>query len=72
MMKPITTERLADLLRKERKLELLEDYGVDNWDGYSEAINDVYSAEHDDESISYAEMFDLSDEEITDNYKTIH
>lgn len=68
-MKAITTERLADLLRKERKLDLLEAYGVNNWGGYSEAINDEYS--EDDKSVSYTDMIYLSDEEITNHYKTI-
>ena len=33
-MKKISTERLAELLKAEYKLDLLEAGGVDNWDGY--------------------------------------
>ena len=33
--------RISFLLQYENKLELLEIYGVDNWSGYSDALNDV-------------------------------
>lgn len=33
--------RLLALLKAEKKLGLLEDYGVDNWDWYEYAINDI-------------------------------
>ena len=35
-MKEITEKRYAKLLCSELKLELLENYGVDNWSGYDE------------------------------------
>lgn len=36
----VPKERLLSLLRAEIKLGLLEDYGVDNWDCYDDAVND--------------------------------
>lgn len=39
----ITEERYFELLNKESKLTALENAGVDNWSGYSEAMED-----HDD------------------------
>lgn len=35
--------RLLALLKAEAELKLLEDYGVDNWDWYENAINDVFN-----------------------------
>lgn len=35
--------RLLALLRAEAELKLLEDYGVDNWDWYEDAINDTFN-----------------------------
>ncbi len=37
----IEANRLADLEQAERELIALEDYGVDNWPGYSEAMREV-------------------------------
>jgi len=42
MMKEITIERYHELIDKEEKLECLECHGVDNWAGYSEAMEDYY------------------------------
>lgn len=39
----ITEDRYFELLNKESKLTALENAGVDNWNGYSEAMED-----HDD------------------------
>ena len=35
--------RLLALLKAEAELKLLEDYGVDNWDCYEDAINDTFN-----------------------------
>ena len=35
--------RLLALLKAEKKLGLLEDYGVDNWYWYEYAINDIFN-----------------------------
>ena len=35
----ITKERLLELLKSELKLNMLDAYGVDNWDGYGDALN---------------------------------
>lgn len=47
---PITEQRYKELLKKIEKLELrdlklhcLEEAGVDNWSGYSDAMRDFYS-----------------------------
>ena len=33
--------RYEELVEKERQLDALEAYGVDNWDGYSEAMGSI-------------------------------
>ena len=38
-MKKISTERLAELIKAEYKLDLLEAGGVDNWDGYDVSLS---------------------------------
>ena len=41
MIKYILTEtELRDLLQDQKRLEALEAYGVNNWYGYEEAMND--------------------------------
>lgn len=39
--------RLAAAFRRNRKLEALEAYGVDNWEGYDEAIRELRKEEDD-------------------------
>lgn len=34
--------RLAAAFRRNRKLDALESMGVDNWEGYDEAMRDLY------------------------------
>lgn len=34
-----------ELLRDSRKLRILEFHGVDNWEGYGEAMRDFYADE---------------------------
>lgn len=36
----ISEEEYKELIRDSKTLEMLKDYGVDNWDGYEDAIND--------------------------------
>jgi len=38
----ISRERHKELLDAERRLDALEAAGVDNWEGYDEAIRDYY------------------------------
>lgn len=45
----IGIEEYNSLLDSERMLTALEDAGVDNWAGYSYAMEDLYSEEEDDE-----------------------
>lgn len=65
----IDIHELADLKRKAYKLALLECYGVDNWECYEEALNngDGFC----DDTESYYDFCDRSDEEITKRYETL-
>lgn len=67
IMKKISTERLAELLKAEYKLDLLEAGGVDNWDGYDVSL----SCEYDDETESYFDFKKKSDEEITSEFEDV-
>ncbi len=58
----IEESALAVLLRDSFKLERLEDYGVDNWKGYSEALTG------DDESDIYLTYMKRPNYEIVKNY----
>lgn len=62
----IPKEELASLLRDSDKLHRLECGGVDNWEWYSEALND-------EEDLSYDEIQDMSDDDLIDfcGYETI-
>lgn len=64
-MKKISTERLAELLKAEYKLDLLETGGVDNWEGYDSSL----SCEYDDETESYFDFKKKSDEDITSEFE---
>lgn len=49
--------RLLALLKAEKKLGLLEDYGVDDWDWYEDAINDTFNDGKDAvNNLSYNEL----------------
>lgn len=52
----IDEDDLAALLRKQYKLNCLEKGGVNNWDNYSEALNEG----------NYSDYDELPDEEIVD------
>lgn len=43
MFVKINIKELTELWNKMLKLEALEDYGVDNWEGYCEAMADIES-----------------------------
>lgn len=62
----IPKEELASLLRDSDKLHRLECGGVDNWEWYSEALND-------EKDLSYDEIQDMSDDDLIDfcGYETI-
>ena len=62
----IPKEEFASLLRDSDKLHRLECGGVDNWEWYSEALND-------EKDLSYDEIQDMSDDDLIDfcGYKTI-
>ncbi len=47
-MNTINKERLEDLLRTERKIKALEAGGVDNWDWYSESLQEFNKQEEDE------------------------
>jgi len=42
IMVTITEKRFGELLEARKKLSVLEDYGVDNWEGYDDAIGEYY------------------------------
>ena len=56
--------RLLALLKAEKELELLKDYGVDEWDCYEAAINDI--ACHGKDAVN-----NLSDDELLSKFKEI-
>ena len=62
----IPKNEFASLLRDSDKLHRLECGGVDNWEWYSEALND-------EEDLSYDEIQDMSDDDLIDfcGYETI-
>ena len=62
----IEQRKLLDLLEAYFKLAALESGGVDNWEWYSEALND-------EEDLSYDEIQDMSDDDLIDfcGYETI-
>lgn len=56
--------RLLALLKAEAELGLLEDYGVDNWDWYKDAINDTACD-------GKNAVNNLSDDELLSKFKEI-
>ena len=38
----VSDERYKELLKAERKLDLLEAHGVDNWQFYDDAMHEIY------------------------------
>lgn len=52
----LTESELQALLQDQKRLEALEAYGVNNWDGYEEAINDEEYAVTDDDLAEYPRM----------------
>ncbi len=48
-MRSISEKDLARLLRAEKLLMALQECGVDNWDGYSEAVRIAFPNEDEDE-----------------------
>ena len=63
----IDIHELADLKRKAYKLALLECYGVDNWNWYEDALNNI--GDYDDDIESYYDFCERSDEELTKKYR---
>lgn len=57
MQEKIEYERLEELLEKERKLEALENSGVDNWEFYDEAMEELKEYERDKEKAENAIEF---------------
>lgn len=66
-MKKISVGRLAELLKAEHKLDLLECGGVDNWEGYDSSL----SCEYDDEAEPYSEFEKKSDYELTSEFEDV-
>ena len=62
----VNENRLAELLREEQKLTLLENGGVDNWEWYEDSLNPGDGVI--DGDITYEEIMNLSDDEIIEKY----
>lgn len=65
----IEESALADLIRDSYKLKCLEDYGVDNWGGYSEALTG-----DDDDYLTYMlrTNHEIAKEYLKDNPEVIY
>lgn len=57
----ISKDILAELLRQEQKLRLLEYGGVYDWEGYEDSLN-PYNC------ITYDDVQNMSDDEVIDKY----
>ena len=67
-MKKISEERLLQLLKAEAKLRLLEEGGVDNWEGYEICFDEDYRiADKDDLDLVSG---NLSQDEIKNTLST--
>lgn len=62
----VSKERLAELIREEQKLKLLENGGVDNWEWYGDSLNPDNGVI--DGDITYEEIMRMSDDEIIEKY----
>ena len=62
----VDESRLAELLREEQKLTLLENGGVDNWEWYEDSLNPDNSIV--DGDITYDEIINMSDENVIEDY----
>ncbi len=60
-MVQVDEKRLAELIRNEQKLKLLENGGVDNWDWYGDSLNP-------EDGITYDDIQDMSDDEVIEKY----
>jgi len=58
-MKQISSQRLKELERTEKKLQALEAGGVDNWENYDDSL-EAYHAEHELEEQMEGLLDDLS------------
>lgn len=59
----VEESRLAELLRKEWKLQALEAGGVDNWEWYDESLF------HPDEGKTLNDIENMSDREIIEKFR---
>ncbi|MHC4296471.1 MAG: hypothetical protein ACYS7Y_04150 [Planctomycetota bacterium] len=50
-MKDISPQRITELLDAEAKLQALEAGGVDNWEGYSEALREYHKEQAKNEAV---------------------
>ena len=57
----INKNRLAELLRKEQELRLLENGGVDDWEWYGESL-------YPDDGVTYLDIQYMSDDAVIDMY----
>ena len=57
----VSKERLAELLRREQELHLLENGCVANWEGYEYSLKPY-------DDITYYDILDMSDDEVIEKY----
>lgn len=62
----VDENRLAELIRNEQKLTLLENGGVDNWEWYEDSLNPDNSII--DGDITYDEIINMSDEDVIEKF----
>lgn len=62
----VDENRLAELIRNEQKLTLLENGGVDNWEWYEDSLNPDNGII--DGDITYEEIMRMSDDEVIEKY----
>ena len=65
-MRKISEGQLLYLLRRARKLTLLEDSGVDNWEWYGEALSNEDDDKDKQEQLDF--VFGDADPEINNEY----
>ena len=57
----LTDKELFELLKDQQQLYALQAYGVDNWDGYEEAINDEEFEVTPEDFEKYEELYEVEE-----------
>lgn len=62
----VDESRLAELIREEQKLKLLENGGVDNWEWYEDSLNPNNGII--DGDTTYKEIINMSNEDVIEKF----